>query len=45
LRPERKYSSMLSPPFLVKTRPMPIESAKYATTIAQSIAERFMDAP
>ena len=35
---------MLSPPFFVKTRPMPIESAKYATTIAQSIAERFMDA-
>ena len=44
LRPERKYSSMLSPPFLVKTSPIPIESAKYAMTIAQSTAPRFMDA-
>ena len=28
LRPERKYSSTLSPPFFVKRMPMPIESAK-----------------
>src|SRR5258707_8443131 len=28
LRPDRKYCSMLSPPFFVKRRPMPIESAK-----------------
>src|SRR5215212_212459 len=41
-RPERKYSSTPSPPFLVKRIPMPIDSAKYPKTMAQSITERFM---
>ena len=36
-RPDRKYSFMLSPPRFVNIRPMPADSAKYATTIAQSI--------
>src|SRR3954466_13358713 len=43
LRPERKYSSMLSPPFFVKKTPIPIDSAKYAKTMAQSIVVRFID--
>src|SRR5690242_21932595 len=44
-RPEMKYSLRLSPPFFVKAKPMPAERRKYAATIAQSIAVRFIDSP
>src|SRR5689334_6223453 len=42
-RPEMKYSLKLSPPRRVKAKPIPAERMKYAATIAQSIAVRFMD--
>src|SRR3954453_8687492 len=45
LRPEMKYSSRLSPPFFVKATPIPADSTKYATTIAQSIAVRCIEDP
>src|SRR6185503_3029559 len=41
-RPEMKYSLRLSPPRFVKAKPMPADNRKYAATIAQSIAVRFM---
>src|SRR5262245_25420196 len=41
-RPEMKYSLRLSPPRLVKAKPMPADRRKYAATIAQSMTERFM---
>src|SRR5690242_17035581 len=41
-RPERKYSLRLSPPFLVKTKPITDERRKYAATIAQSIGVSFI---
>src|SRR5689334_17766258 len=41
-RPEMKYSLRLSPPRFVKAKPMPADNRKYAATMAQSIAVRFM---
>ena len=38
-RPLRKYWSSDSPPRLVNQSPMPVERAKYAATMAQSIGE------
>src|SRR5712691_7132589 len=35
-RPERKYSSRLLPPRLVKKSPIAVQKRKYAATIAQS---------
>src|SRR5688572_19387196 len=41
-RPDRKYSSRLSPPRFAKMKPITVDSAKYATTMAQSIAVMFI---
>src|ERR1043166_3735245 len=42
-RPEMKYSLRLSPPRRVEAKTITADRTKYAPTIAQSIAVRFMD--
>ena len=42
-RPEMKYSLRLSPPRFVNANPIAAVKTKYAATIAQSMAVRFMD--